>query len=106
MVSIKNHFLLLNAILLTKRSKIGDSFSKYQRIIKGVLQGSILRPIFFNIFVNDLFLGIEKSTLCNYADDNILYTSDNDAGAVVNKLKQGFPKITRWFYENLIHSHS
>ena len=71
-------------------TKIGDSFSKYQRIITGVPQGSILGPLFFNVFINDLFLSIDKSTLCNYADDNTLYTSGNDANAVINKLKQDF----------------
>ena len=75
-----------------QRTKIGDSFSKYQRIITGAPQGSILGTLFFNIFVNDLFLSTDKSTLCNYADDNTLYTSGNDANAVINKLKQDFSK--------------
>ena len=55
-----------------QRTKIGDSFNKYQRIITGAPQGSILGPLFFNIFINDLFLSIDISTLYNYADDNIL----------------------------------
>ena len=85
-----------------QRTKIGDSFSKYQRIITGVPQGSILGPLFFNIFINDLFLSIDKSTLCNYADDNTLYTSGNDANTVINKLKQDFSKImVPWFYETI-----
>ena len=55
-----------------QRTKIGDSFNKYQRIITGALQGSILGPLFFNIFINHLFLSTDKSTIYNYADDNIL----------------------------------
>ena len=76
-----------------QRTKIGDSFSKYQRIITGVPQGSILGPLFFNIFINDLFLSIDKSTLCSYADNNTLHTSGDDANTVINKLKQDFSKI-------------
>ena len=33
-------------------------------------------PLFFSIFINDLFLFIETTTLCNYADDNNLYPLD------------------------------
>ena len=36
-----------------QRTKTGDGFSKYQRIITGLLQGSILGPL---IFINDLFI--------------------------------------------------
>ena len=52
----------------------------------------------FSIFSFSIFLSIDKSTLCNYADDNTIYTSGNNANAVINKLKQGF----KWFYENFM----
>ena len=36
-----------------QRVKVGSSFSEWLEIILGILQGSILGPILFNVFIND-----------------------------------------------------
>ena len=66
-----------------QRSIINGSFSSWNEVITGVPQGSILGPLLFNIFLNDIFLFISKCQLCNYADDSTLYKS----GKICGKLK-------------------
>ena len=79
---------------------MGDKFSKWQRILTGVPQGSIFGPLFFNILINDLFLFLETTTLCNYADDNTMYFWDKNSNIVISSFRHDFEIISKWFYEH------
>ena len=66
--------LLLKSYLTNwqQRVKIDNATSEWKEILKGVPQGSILGPILFNIFINDMFHFITRADLVNYADDNTI----------------------------------
>ena len=53
---------LLENYLSNRRQqvKIGDSLSGWSDIQKGVPQGSILRPLLFNVFINDIFYFVDQ----------------------------------------------
>ena len=65
-----------------QRVKISNARSPWETLAKGIPQGSILGPLIFNIFINDMFYFIEKCSLYNYADDNSLSISAPTADEV------------------------
>ena len=54
-----------------QRVKVGDTFSDWLYVKKGVPQGSLLGPMFFYLFTNDLFYHIKTMKLNTYADDGL-----------------------------------
>ena len=85
-----------------QRCEIGNHFSNWREITTGVLQGSILEPLLFNIFINDIFLFVESSNICNYADDNTLFAFGKTFDEVTKKLQNDFLILDEWFFNNFL----
>ena len=58
--------------------KVGSFLSEWLEIILGIPQESILGPILFNVFINDLLLFMKEADICNFADDTSLYACGKD----------------------------
>ena len=85
-----------------QRTKIGSAYSKWSKIRRGIPQGSILGPLLFNIFINDIFLIIEQSDICNFADDNTLYSRGERLTEIKENLVSETKSILNWFRLNYL----
>ena len=85
-----------------KDCKINNSFSEWGKVLNGVPQGSILGPLLFNIFLNDILLSLPKCDFANYADDSTFYTSDTSYSNIMNSLSHNLTILSKWFYNNFM----
>ena len=81
----------------TKKSKINDSYSSWEEVLFGVLQGSILGPILFNIFLSNLFIIIKDTNFASYADDNTFYKASNTIDDVIAYFSSHLKSSTNGF---------
>ena len=88
------------------RVRIGSSVSEWLEMIFGVPQGSILGPLLFNIFINDLLYLIKECDICNYADDNTIYACDQDISVVIKRLEIDLNNAMKWFNCNFMVANS
>ena len=88
---------------LTNRTqcvRLGNCLSDINPISIGVPQGSVLGPILFLLYVNDLPQHI-KNEQCNmFADDTIIYSSGQSISEIQSKLQMTIDSVIPWYESN------
>ena len=70
------------------------------RVSVGVPQGSILGPLLFSIYLNDLSAQLRNTTVTLFADDTALYCSSDSALELESMLNKDLETLGEWLHRN------
>ena len=83
-----------------------DTYTSIQYSNGSVPQGSVLGPLLFNVFIKDFIYIVKQSEVCNFADDNTLFSCSNSFEVVVSSLEEDLSKSMHWFKTNQMAGNS
>ena len=93
----------------TQRVFLNGQYSTEGIVECGIPQGSVLGPLLFCIFINDLPLNITNdNVVCDlFADDNSIHSCGSDLQSVQTSLQEGLNDVSTWCDQNrmVIHPH-
>ena len=97
----------LTAILPTGNShtKVEGKLSDWKPITHGVPRGSILRPLIFLAYINDLCNIVELCETSMYADDIAIFYFGNDIDEIHLSIQHDMQSITYWMFQNSLSSN-
>ena len=90
----------MNSYLSNRKQRvvINGTASEWDSIKSGVPQGSVLGPLLFLLYINDLEMGI-KSKVKFFADDTSLFSIVSDPLQSATELNHDLKLIEKWAYQ-------
>ena len=98
----------VNSYLTNRKQRVyaNDTYSQYEDITQGVPQGSVLGPLFYIVYANDIAKVVKNCKVALYADDTILYTSHSNFDVSVKNLQDDINSLTHWCTTNGIKANT
>ena len=85
--------------------EIENQLSDFSKVSCCVLQGSILGPLLFLIYINDMPQAFYKSNLFLYGDDSCLMYQHRDVNEIEKQLNNNLDNVWNWFVDTKLNIH-
>ncbi|CAG9128724.1 unnamed protein product [Plutella xylostella] len=96
--------------------KICNSLSKRSVATHGTAQGSVIGPLHFLVYVNDLVNVLKHCQVYQFADDTCIISADRNVKDAISKLQKDFDRLCMWSHDSglvlnaqktkMVHIHS
>ena len=73
------------------------------KVEQGVPQGSILGPLLYILYANDISFTIKVTKFAFYADDTVFYSSSKDVEKAIARIQRHLDRLLTWCSENGIY---
>ena len=83
-----------------QRVKIETKFSNVLEVNEGIAQGTVLGPILFIFYINDIFNCTGHVKMSLFADDCVIYLASNNWNNKQRKMQMDFEAIIEWTFRN------
>ena len=100
---IQNNELLWFSDYLSNRSQVvsyGEKVSDINYLDIGVPQGSVLGPILFTVFINDITQNVANGVCNLYADDTVVFYQGHTCEEVNSALQECIINLSEWYKDN------
>ena len=84
---------------------VNGHVSSNNTVMCGVPQGSVLGPLFFLLYINDLFLSLNYLSFIVFADDTNIFLRYKDLATLARMVNQELSHVSSWFNANKLTVH-
>ena len=101
-----NHFIKLYLSNRKQYTVINGERSEVEDIIYGVRQGSVLGPLFFALYINNMYWSVGSDVVRLFAGDTVLFLQGNDLMKLIPDITVKFNNLYDWCISNKLTINS